>query len=185
MRARCRRAPLPLYTGNPAPVIFTPSSKSMRSYLRANSQWGRASAGKSGMTPPERSTTLSSAVRPLGHHVARGIGYGEEYVGNFRFGRSHGLFEFFIGLFHFGHPSLYGFGLGCMALLHEFADLCRKAFQFRKTFVELHLRRTAHFIQFQDFGNRLTGVEMFFCQLPNDFFGILFDGGKCKHNLYF
>ena len=44
----------------------------MRSYLRANSQWGRASAGRLGMTPPERSTMLSSAVRPSGT-ISQGV----------------------------------------------------------------------------------------------------------------
>ena len=34
----CSFAPLPLYTGNPAPVSFTPSSKSIISYFLANSQ---------------------------------------------------------------------------------------------------------------------------------------------------
>ena len=38
MSARCKRAPIPVYTGKPAPVILTPRSKSMRLYFFANSQ---------------------------------------------------------------------------------------------------------------------------------------------------
>ncbi len=66
MSARCIRAPLPLYTGKPAPAILTPNSKSIISYFFAKSQCGVASAGKVGILPPERSTTLSSAPFPSG-----------------------------------------------------------------------------------------------------------------------
>jgi len=38
IRALCSLAPLPLYTGKPAPVILLPNSKSIISYFLASSQ---------------------------------------------------------------------------------------------------------------------------------------------------
>ena len=66
MRARWSRAPLPRYTGKPAPVIFTPRSKSIRLYFLASSQCGSASLGSSVSIPPIFTTTLSSAPLPSG-----------------------------------------------------------------------------------------------------------------------
>ena len=66
MRALWSLAPLPLYTGKPAPVIFTPRSKSMMSYFFASSQCGRAFSGRFGSGPPIFTTRLSSAPFPSG-----------------------------------------------------------------------------------------------------------------------
>ena len=65
MRARCKRAPFPLYTGKPAPVILLPSSKSIRSYFLANSQWGIASSDRTGIFPARSVSILSSSEIPL------------------------------------------------------------------------------------------------------------------------
>ena len=66
MSARCNRAPFPLYTGKPAPVIFTPSSKSMMSYFLTNSQWGCAPSCKAGISPDWNTVRFSSGVLPSG-----------------------------------------------------------------------------------------------------------------------
>ena len=75
----------------------------------------------------------------LGHHITGRIGDREEYVGNIRFGRCHGLFEFLVRLLHFGHFGFHGFGFGGVSLFHEFTDLRRKGFQFGEALVQLHL----------------------------------------------
>ncbi len=74
IRARCSFAPLPLYTGKPLPVIFTPSSKSIMSNSLANSQCGLAFFASSGIVPPERTSWLSSAVFPLGTELCGRLG---------------------------------------------------------------------------------------------------------------
>ena len=79
MRALCRRAPIPIYTGKPAPVIFTPRSKSIRLYFFASSQCGSFASAFSGLrvqlptvSVPSHSfrllftTILSSAATPSG-----------------------------------------------------------------------------------------------------------------------
>ena len=55
-----------MYTGNPAPVIFTPRSKSIRLNFLQRSQWHIASSGRFGFSPPSLTTTLSEASFPSG-----------------------------------------------------------------------------------------------------------------------
>ena len=66
IRALWRRAPLPLYTGKPAPVSLTPRSKSIISRFLASSQCGRAFCPRSGISLPIFTTTLSSEFFPSG-----------------------------------------------------------------------------------------------------------------------
>ena len=57
---------MPLYTGKPAPVIFTPSSKSIKSYFFANSQCGKAPSTSFGISPSLKISSLSFSSVPAG-----------------------------------------------------------------------------------------------------------------------
>ena len=65
INARCSRAPRPLYRGKPAPVIFTPVSKSIKSYFLASSQWGRSFSCFWGMLSTILTISLSASDFPL------------------------------------------------------------------------------------------------------------------------
>ena len=69
MRALWSLAPFPLFTGNPAPVILLPNSKSIKSYFFASSQWGRELSFRLGKSPPLKTSILSSSDFPIGTNL--------------------------------------------------------------------------------------------------------------------
>ena len=66
IKALCNFAPLSLYTGNPAPVILLPNSKSIISSFVAKSQCERAFSCKTGISPCIKTSRLFSSLDPLG-----------------------------------------------------------------------------------------------------------------------